>query len=104
MRMIMTNHVLNDRMERMLYIAEHIGWGEVVGEVVGEDNRRWCMTSTGVVLIKPRNQEVLITAYVATFPEMQCFYNKLGYSRIPSFMANKAMKNKHHVAILAKMY
>lgn len=104
MKITMTNHVLNDRMERMLYIAEHIGWGEVIAEVAVEDGRRWCLTSTGVILIKPIHEEVLITAYVASIPQIKFFYTQLGYARVPTFMENKIHKNKHHVAILTKMY
>ena len=97
MKIMMTKHVVNDRMERLMYIAQNIGWGEILVEVQSSNDTRMCLTSTGVVLIKPLYEERLVTAYVANI-------NDIGCTRVPSFMFTKVKKNKGHVAILSKMY
>lgn len=104
MKITMTKHVVNDRMERMMYIAQNIGWGEILVEVQSSNDTRMCLTSTGVVLIKPLYEERLVTAYVANINDVTWLYRSIGCTRVPSFMFTKVQKNKGHVAILSKMY
>lgn len=104
MKITMSKHVLNDRMERMVYIAQRIGWGEVIVEVPSSNNTRMCLTNTGVVLIKPTHEERLVTAYLANYNDVLWLYRSIGMERIPSFISAKVKKNRNHVAILAKMY
>jgi len=104
MKMQMTQHVLNDRMERMLYIAEHVGWGEVIMEVENSATTCMCLTSTGVVLVKNLHRDTLITAYLPNRNDLIYMCRALGYSRIPTVVENKMRKNHKHYLVLAQMY
>jgi len=99
MKMIMTKHVVNDRMDRMLMIAEHIGWGEPVIEYqdFGRDNI-CVITSTGVMLIKSMDGRRLITAYVATIDQIMIVCRRCGYARVPAPLYAVAVKNQKRVA------
>ena len=102
--MKMTQHVLNDRMERMLYIAEHIGWGEVIMEVENTATTCMCLTSTGVMLVKNLGHDTLITAYLPNHNDLMYMCKALGYNRIPIIVENKMRKNHKHYLVLAQMY
>lgn len=104
MKMQMTQHVLNDRMERMLYIAEHVGWGEVIMEVENTATTCMCLTSTGVVLVKNLHRDTLITAYLPNRNDLIYICRALGYNRIPTIVENKMRKNHKHYLVLAQMY
>ena len=49
--MIMTNHVREDRADRLTYIALTIGFGNVVFEHRDGEYRE-CITDTGVLMVK----------------------------------------------------
>lgn len=104
MKIQMTQHVLNDRMERMLYIAEHIGWGEVIMEVENTATTCMCLTSTGVMLVKNLGHDTLITAYLPNHNDLMYMCKALGYNRIPIIVENKMRKNHKHYLVLAQMY
>lgn len=63
-----SQHAKIDRIDRLMVIAEHIGWGEIVMEAVDENDsdHMICLTSTGVMIIKGIKTDTLITAYVPT--------------------------------------
>lgn len=99
MKMYMTNHVVNDRMDRMLMIAEHIGWGEPILTFRNEKRQNiQVMTSTGVMLIKTMDNQCLITAYVATVEQVKEICKYCGLHRIPAALYNVAVKNQKRVA------
>ena len=97
MKVTMTKHVVNDRMERMMYIARNIGW--VKSSWKKAKDTRCALTSTGVVLIKPLYEERLVTAHVANMNDVTWLYRSIGCTHVPSF----ASKVKKLWAILSKM-
>lgn len=99
--MILTNHIINDRMERIVYIAKKVGWGETI--VTYTDTTRQvkiCLTSTGVILIKNASIDRLVTAYVANIDDVKWIYTVMGYERIPERVYNKTMKNRKHLRFM----
>lgn len=98
MKMQLTKHARNDRVDRIMYIAENVGWGEPVFEFADAARQtRSVLTSTGVIIIKNYNVDRLITAYVGRIDEVKFMYASKGYNRIPEFMYSKVMKNKKHL-------
>lgn len=69
--MRMSRHVINDRMNRMMVIAQYIGWGDEFLSVYWPDpNDSWndtvhTITTTGVIMIKDATGEKLITTFPA---------------------------------------
>ena len=54
-KFIPTTHLIEDRMDRVVFIATKVGFGEIVEEFYIEDNHGKhyeCVTSTGVIIIK----------------------------------------------------
>lgn len=101
MTMNMTNHVINDRMERMLIIAKHIGWGSpLIEHICPERNSLDVITSTGVLLIKDLANKTLITAYVPSVERVAAICRKCGYPRVPSSLYSVVTKNQKRVAKL----
>lgn len=96
--MKMSKHVVTDRMDRMLYIAQYVGWGNVVLEVtLPATQGRYCLTDTGVILVKRPNEDFVITAFVGNMDKVIMMYRTAGYDRMPQSMYNRVVKNKVHL-------
>lgn len=101
MKLEITKHARNDRLDRIMYIAQNVGWGKIVVEYPDtERDVRICLTDTGVIIVKSMDVERLVTAYVGTVNEIKWLYVNVGYNRIPDFMYNKAVKNKKHLPFM----
>ena len=62
-KFIPTTHLLEDRMDRVVFIATTIGFGEIVEEFYIEDNHGKhyeCVTSTGVIIVKDLSKKWLL--------------------------------------------
>ena len=100
-----SSHVAIEREDRLVTIATTIGFGSVVDtffrtEQSGEV-RCYCITDTGVLLIKDRRQKVLITAYAAHARKIASFYREIGKS-VPRYLINVATNNEKKRAYLFK--
>lgn len=91
-----TAHAMIDRIDRVTFIAERIGWGK---EVLRVNDRRnptsivLILTSTGVVLVKDRHTDTLITAYVATVQKVDAFYWQVKQKPAPEKLRQKVAYN-----------
>lgn len=93
--MKVSHHVAVERIDRVVWIAQKIGWGEQILETVDNERfSRYCLTSTGVVLVKAYNSDTLITAYVATIGQVYAMHKACGISHIPWYLENKVKKNQ----------
>ena len=92
----MTYHVTEERLDRVMAIAQHIGWGTELVSVTDQQslNHVLILTSTGVLLVKSHKGH-LITAYVPTMGKVRAIYATLGYDHIPDpvyFRLQKSIK------------
>lgn len=77
--MTATKHMINDRMNRWLFINETIGIGEVIRSTAPYKHERTAqmcykeLTSTGVIIIRGEHA-VVITCYIATIEQAKTFY------------------------------
>lgn len=90
-RIQLTQHALNDRMDRLMEIAMTIGWGEPCLEVEEETNV-YVITSTGVVLVKNLEGK-LITAYVGSIQKVFAIYRSHGYNELPYDLMTTVIQN-----------
>ena len=95
-QMKMSEHTKTDRLDRMVYIATTVGFGNVVFEKVEEDKRE-CLTDTGVLLVKALEKDFLITAFIVTLDKASALYKSAGYERMPDNLYRKIQKNKIHI-------
>ena len=74
--MKMTAHVLRERMGRIDYIKETIGFGETI-RVTKTEGRPGikCLTDTGVIIIRDEmDMRIVVTAYIATLSQARHMY------------------------------
>lgn len=73
-----SKHALNDREDRIVWIATEIGFGRVVDTIqiydVDRSYRRVELTETGVAIIKAVNEEFVITMYLPTQRQLINWY------------------------------
>jgi hypothetical protein len=92
----MSTHVVEERLDRLTYIAMNIGFGKIIIEHCLETKRE-CITDTGIILVKDLKEDFLITAFVGTIDKVSAIYHANGYERIPTPIYNKVIKNTYHV-------
>ena len=94
--MTMSKHVQYDRTDRMVYIAMTVGFGNILFEKVHEDKRE-CVTDTGVLLVKSLDGETLITAFILNMDKAICLYRTVyGDRRMPTSLHQTILKNRKH--------
>lgn len=74
--MKMTYHVQYERIDRIANILATTGFGEIVHRMPArEGGRVRCITTTGVILIMDKSEEILITAYHASYKQAAAMYH-----------------------------
>lgn len=95
-----SSHLIHERIDRMVYILSTPALD--ISNVVLEhrmENKRECVTSSGVILVKALETEFLITAYVATIEKVYALYRAEGHDHLPDGLAHRIAKNKDHVKL-----
>lgn len=78
-RIIPTKHLIEDRADRVVFIATTVGFGDIVEEFYIEDNHGKhfeCVTSTGVIIVKGLDKKTVITMYVAHHNQIKRLYKE----------------------------
>ena len=87
-------HITNDRLDRINYIIENIGFGEVIAEREWVDTKgSHCvrqLTSTGVMIVLDANKEKVVTMFVATVMQIKSMY----FGKISNWLYRLAIKNE----------
>ena len=77
LRIRFSNHALNERADRITYIATTIGFGEVIARKLVVDERGKVMrllTDTGVVIVTDPREECILTMWIADPTQVKDFY------------------------------
>lgn len=101
MKVKMSRHAIEDRLDRLVACVEHLG----VGEVVLENERFGAiqkLTSTGLCLIYGEG-DVLITGYMCTIRQCSAMYGANGYKKIPEKIYKKVVRNQKEYRFLLDM-
>ena len=73
-----SRHALEERENRIVWIATEVGFGQVVDTIqiydVERSYRRVELTETGVAIIKAVNEEMIITMYLPTQRQLINWY------------------------------
>lgn len=78
-RIIPTKHLIEDRADRVVFIATTVGFGDIVEEFYVEDNHGKhfeCVTSTGVIIVKGLDKKTVVTMYVAHHNQIKRLYKE----------------------------
>lgn len=91
-----SRHALEEREDRIVWIATEVGFGQVVDTIqiydVERSYRRVELTETGVAIIKAIDEEVVITMYLPTQRQLISWYGDKNL--IPIRLLNVAKRNE----------
>lgn len=92
-----TIHFAEDRIERAAYIADTVGFGEMVrfAEYYDSEGRfaHLEVIETGVVVIYGENRR-LVTMYIAQPEQLVKIFYTYNWGRVPAWLMTKAKKNQ----------
>lgn len=92
--MTFTKHLINERFDRINFIINRVGFGKVIKESFREKYgriERCCITDTGVMMIKDKQEDIVITMWIATLGQIEQAYKD---EVIPHFLVEKALDNR----------
>lgn len=97
----MTYHASVERLDRLSACVEYLGMSKFVCEQV---DRRYpdtvrCLTATGILIVKSKSSNTLITGWMATPKQVAAMFN----GRAPQKLYNRIVKNNERYAFLAEM-
>lgn len=90
-----SNHLSEERIDRAVFIGTTIGFGEIIKKAVRTNKegkeRCYCITDTGVIIVKTLDEQVVITMYIAQFNQVSWIYGK---EKIPTSLIRTVRKNE----------
>ena len=91
-----SRHALNEREDRIVWIATEVGFGQVVDTIqiydVERSYRRVELTETGVAIIKAVDEDMVITMYLPTQRQLAKWYGSK--NAVPIRLLNVAKRNE----------
>lgn len=78
-KFIPTKHLTEERMDRVVFIATTVGFGEILENFFVDDNHGKhyeCITSTGVIIVKGLDKKTVVTMYVARYNQIKRLYKE----------------------------
>ena len=90
----MTYHARVERVERIEAISQTIGITKPALEYIDRrDNKRYQLTTTGIILVLALDEEKLITAFMANIDQVRKLYHLCGKKQISPKIYKKVQKN-----------
>jgi hypothetical protein len=77
--MTLTYHCSHEKIDRMVAIATNLEFGEIILEhqIPGTEKKE-CLTSTGILMVKALAKEILITMYVPNVDKVIALFKEVG--------------------------
>ena len=72
-----SNHLRNDRADRINFILNTVGFGKIVKMVSAARNNRpaWrCITNTGVIVVTDESKTTILTMWIASLKQLEKIY------------------------------
>lgn len=89
-----SNHLITERWDRVEYIIDHIGIGEVIAEREWRDTKGTpCirqLTTTGVIIVRDVSKTKVVTMWTANILQVKAMY----FGKIPNWMYKIVVKNE----------
>lgn len=89
-----SRHLSEDRLDRAVFIATTIGYGEVVREMVVDHPQGGLsirqLTDTGIIIVRSLDRKIVVTMWVASYGQAQRIY---GDSPMPVGLKKKIKTN-----------
>ena len=92
--MTFSYHVEYERADRLQALEEVLGFTKIVLEVpVVEEEKRFCITSSGIFIVKNLYQDFVVTAFMANVDQCYRLCRMAGKSQIPPKLHKRVLKN-----------
>lgn len=85
-----SKHLLEDRIDRLMFIASTVGFGEITYKRPMDNNCWAVFTSTGIMLVTDKNDSYIITMYFANIEKVYALWN----GKVPKDLKEIILKNK----------
>lgn len=101
MQVYTTRHASVERYDRLEYIIDTVGFGERIileAFIPNEEKitRKIQITDSGVLLVKPEKEEIIITAWIASIEQAVMVARKSGLTHVPESLYKKVSRNKKY--------
>lgn len=91
--MLLSYHAEVERAERLQKLENVLGFTSVVLEVCHSE-KRYCLTSSGIIIIKDIAKDYVVTAMMATIDQCYRLYRLAGKSQISPKIYKRVKKNQ----------
>lgn len=92
--MTLSYHAQYERAYRLNLLEETLGFTHIVLEAANrEKTYRYCVTSSGILIVKPYAQDLMVTAYMVGLEECYRVARAAGKSCIPPKLEKRIRKN-----------
>lgn len=85
-----SKHLLEDRADRLMFIATTVGFGEITYKKPMEGNRWAVFTSTGIMLVTDKNDSYIITMYFANIEKVYALWD----GEVPKDLKEVILRNR----------
>lgn len=98
----LTRHTSVERYDRLEYIVDTIGFGDSIlfeAMIPNAENvmRKMQLTNTGVIIVKPLDADIVITAWIATIEQAVRISKRSGHQKMPESLYRRIKNNKKYV-------
>lgn len=92
--MLFSYHAQYERADRIEKLEEVLGFTKIVLEVpVVEEEKRYCLTSSGVLIVKNLYRDFVITAFMCNVDQCYRLYRMAGKAQMSPKMYKRVTKN-----------
>ena len=94
MKMLFSYHAQYERADRIERLEEVLGFTKIVLEVpVVEEEKRYCLTSSGVLIVKNLYKDFVITAFMCNVDQCYRLYRMAGKAQVSPKVYKRITKN-----------
>lgn len=103
--MLFSYHAQCERADRLAQLEEVLGFTKIVLEVpVVEEQKRYCITSSGILIIKALHEDFVITAFMCNINQCYRLYRMAGKAQVSPKVYKRITKNLERHAELFHIY
>ena len=94
MKMLFSYHAKYERADRLEKLEEVLGFTKIVLEVpVVEEEKRYCLTSSGILIVKNLYRDYVVTAFMVNIDQCYRLYRMAGKAQMSPKMYKRVVKN-----------
>jgi hypothetical protein len=92
--MLFSYHAQYERGNRLEQLEAVLGFTKIVLEVpIVEEQKRYCLTSSGILIVKNLHHDYVVTAFMATIDQCHRLYRMAGKSQVSPKVYKRVVKN-----------